>query len=183
VSNAFETILLELAEVFDRERIDYMVIGGLAVGVWGVQRYTKDADIAVAVDAHEVGPLLTALEPHVEAILPNAAELAADTGIIRFRHRTGVGVDLGVSVNPYLLDAIARAVKVDVRGRQVKFCTAEDLILHKLLADRDQDRIDIRGIIRRQGDDLDRALLDPLVDQLAKAAARPEILRRYLSLF
>ena len=183
MSNPFEIVLLELADAFERERIGYMVIGGLAVGVWGVQRLTKDADIAVAIDPNDAGELLETLAPQIDWILPNAAELAVETGIIRFRHRSRIAVDLGVSLNPYLVGAIERAVDVDVAGRPVKFCSAEDLILHKLLADRDQDRIDIKGIIRRQKKDLDRKQLDVLVRQLAEATTRPEILRRYLDYF
>lgn len=183
MSNPFVTTLQELAELFEREKTGYMVIGGLAVGIWGIQRDTRDVDIAVAVDSRAVGPLLSALEPQITWISPEAEELAAATGIIRFRHRSTMTVDLGVSETPYLLGAIERAVDIDVDGRSVKFCTAEDLILHKLLADRDRDRDDIRGVIRRQKKKLDRKYLDPLVHQLAEATTRPEILRRYLQYF
>ncbi len=183
MSNPFTTTLQDLAELFERESIGYMVIGGLAVGIWGIQRDTRDVDIAVAVDGRTAGPLLDVLRPQITWVSPDAEELAAATGIIRFRHRSTVTVDLGVSETPYLLAAIERAVEVDVSGKSVKFCTAEDLILHKLLADRDRDRDDIRGIIRRQKKSLDRRYLDPLVHQLAEAATRPEILRRYLAYF
>jgi predicted nucleotidyltransferase len=162
VSNPFEVALVELAETFEHERLDYMVIGGLAVIVWGTQRLTKDVDIALAIDPWNVPQLLAVIGPQIAAILPDAAELAIETGIVRFRHR---------------------AVDIDVAGRPVKFCTAEDLILHKLLADRDQDRYDIRTVIQRQEEDLDREYLDTLVRQISDATARPEILRRYLSLF
>jgi len=80
------------------------------------------------------------------------------------------------------LNALARAVDVDVEGHTIKFCTAEDLILHKLLADRDRDREDLKGIFKRQGKTLDRTYLDPLVEQLAESTYRPEILTRYRSL-
>lgn len=180
--SSFAVVLSELAALFEREEVAYMVIGGLAVDYWGVQRVTHDVDIALAFDPRDVTPLLKALQPQIEQISPHAAEWAVDTGIIRFRHRNGIPVDLGVSDSPYLVQALARAVDVDVDGHTVKFCTAEDLILHKLLADRDRDREDLKGIVRRQRKKLDRAYLDPLVEQIAEATYRPEILERYRSL-
>lgn len=179
--SSFAVVLSELAALFERERIAYMVIGGLAVDYWGVQRVTHDVDIALAFDPRNVRPLLEALQPQIDQISPHAAEWAVDTGIVRFRHRNGIPVDLGVSDSPYLVQALARAVDVDAEGHTVKFCTAEDLILHKLLADRDRDR-SLKGIFKRQRKKLDRAYLDPLVEQLAESTYRPYILDRYRSL-
>lgn len=178
----FRDVLADLTAVFRRERIGYMVIGGLAVSLWGTQRSTMDVDIAVNVDRYDVTRLLAALSPYVKETVPDTASLAADSGIIRLRHRTGIPVDLGVSQHPYVISAIRRAVTVNVQGIKVKFCTPEDLILHKVLADRDRDREDVKGIILRQGADLDREYLDPLVHEVAEAAVRPEIETRYRSL-
>jgi hypothetical protein len=111
-----------------------------------------------------------------------ADEFVRDTGVLPFRHPSGVKVDLGVSENPYALSAIARAVTIDVNGKPVKFCSPEDLILHKLVADRNKDWDDIKGILRTQGKDLDRGYLDPLVEQFAEATCRREIRERYHSL-
>jgi hypothetical protein len=40
----------------------------------------------------------------------------------------------------------------------------------------------MKGIIRAHRDTLDRAYLDPLVEQLAESTYRPEIAERYRSL-
>jgi predicted nucleotidyltransferase len=178
----FRDVLSGLAAVFERERIDYMVIGGLAVSLWGTQRSTMDVDITVVTDPRDVTRLLEALRPQIKDIAPDAATLVADTGVIRFRHRSGIPVDLGVSEHPYVISAVARAVTVDVQGVDVKFCTAEDLILHKVLADRDRDREDVKGILQRRGAELDRGYLDPLVKEVAEAIQRPELETRYHAL-
>ncbi|HEY0155725.1 MAG TPA: nucleotidyl transferase AbiEii/AbiGii toxin family protein [Thermoanaerobaculia bacterium] len=175
-------VVVELARVFERAHISYMVIGGMAAQVWANPRFTADIDIAVGVDPRDPAKLFEVLKPLVKAMRPDAAELVRDTGILRFTHKKDVSVDLGVSETPYLLNALDRAVDVEVDGQTVKFCTPEDLILHKLLADRTQDRDDIKAVIRRQGKKLDRAYLDPLVEQIAEATYRPEILERYRSL-
>jgi hypothetical protein len=175
-------VIVELVSAFERAGIDYMVVGGVAVQVWGQPRFTNDVDIAVAVDPRDPDQLVEALKPMIGKMRPDAPEFVRETGILPFTHVSGLDVDLGVSENPYLLNAIARAVEVDVNGKPVKFCTAEDLILHKLIADRDQDRKDLNAIFQRQGLDLDRIYLDPLVEQLAESTSRPYILERYHSL-
>lgn len=43
----FDRVLGEFADFFERERIRYALIGGLAVHAWGRARPTRDADFAV----------------------------------------------------------------------------------------------------------------------------------------
>jgi hypothetical protein len=178
-----DRVVAEVASALDRARIGYMVIGGLAVAVWGSARATVDIDIAVAVDRHEVRPLLAALRTLIKRLPDDVEVFAAETGVLPFHHTSGIRIDLGLSEHPYVLNAIARAVPFDVRGAAVKFCTAEDLIVHKLVADRDRDRGDVADLIRLRGAVLDRAYLDPLVDELAQAIDRPDIAQRYRAAF
>ncbi|HEX2061426.1 MAG TPA: nucleotidyl transferase AbiEii/AbiGii toxin family protein, partial [Thermoanaerobaculia bacterium] len=156
-----DRVVAEVAAALERARIGYMVIGGVAVAVWGSARATVDIDIAAAVDRHDAMPLLTALKDQIGELPTDIETFAAETGVLPFRHRSGIRIDLGLSTHPYVLSAIARAVSVDVHGVEVKFCTAEDLILHKLIADRDRDRGDVVDLIRLRGNDLDRGYLDP----------------------
>ena len=175
--------MLDCVAALERAGIDYMVVGGMAVIVLGTPRLTVDVDIAVAVDARDpkaVKRLIKILGPRVDQMPPGADEFVRDTGVLPFRHPSGVKVDLGVSENPYALNAIARAVTIDVDGKPVKFCSPEDLILHKLVADRNKDWDDIKGIMQAQ--DLDREYLDPMVEQMAQATTRGEIVERYRSL-
>jgi len=44
----FDVVLRTFTEFFEREKIRYAVIGGLAMQAWGASRFTKDADIAVS---------------------------------------------------------------------------------------------------------------------------------------
>ncbi len=88
-------------------------------------------------------------------------------------------MDLVLAGIPYEEAAIHRAVPVEVAGRPVRFCTAEDLILHKLASSRARDRDDARGVIVTQGPALDRTYLDPRVRQLAGGLEQPEVAEFY----
>ena len=48
-------------------------------------------------------------------------------------------------------------------------CTAEDLIIHKVLARRDKDLADIKGIIRRNIEQLDTEYIRGILKQFEEA--------------
>ena len=54
---------------------------------------------------------------------------------------------------------VARAISVPVFEVKVPLCTAEDLIILKLIAYRRQDLLDIENILKRHGRDLDQNYL------------------------
>lgn len=47
-----------------------------------------------------------------------------------------------------------RAIELE-SGVMAQICTAEDLIVYKIISTRSQDHVDVESIIRRQGDALD----------------------------
>ena len=56
----------------------------------------------------------------------------------------------------YETEVIARAVPMDLGdGRHLVVISAEDLVIHKLVAGRPRDREDVRAILRRGGAKLD----------------------------
>ena len=55
--SSYAVVLSDLGALFVRKRIAYMVIGGIAVDYWGIQRLTLDVDIALAFDPRDVTPL------------------------------------------------------------------------------------------------------------------------------
>jgi hypothetical protein len=58
----------------------------------------------------------------------------------------------------------------------------EDLIIHKAIAAREKDWIDIEGILTRQRGRLDQEHILNWLDQFAQALDRPEIVTRYQGL-
>ena len=45
----FEKILKRIAEVFEKSRIEYMIIGGQAVLIYGEPRLTRDIDVTLGI--------------------------------------------------------------------------------------------------------------------------------------
>jgi len=80
---------------------------------------------------------------------------------------------------------VARATRVPLAGALVPFATAEDLVIHKLLAGRPRDVEDVEGVVRRRGAALDWAYLHRWVTEFSQVPGReamPEALVRLESL-
>jgi hypothetical protein len=157
----FEQLLARLGRALDAAGIPYMLIGGQAVLLHGEPRATADIDVTVGVDASQLPRLLAVAGELKAEVLPNPPEqFVTQTNVLPVRDPdTGIRVDFIFSFTPYEQQAIGRAVSQSVGGYTVRFASAEDLILHKLFAGRPRDLEDIRGVLARKGNQLDREYL------------------------
>jgi len=171
-----EQALVRLAQRLSELGVPYMVIGGLANAVWGEPRATLDIDVTVAAETADGGDLIAGLAPDFHPLVSDPSRFIEQTRVLPLRSRTGIRVDLIFGLLPFERDAIARAVSVKVQGVDVSFCTAEDLILLKIISTRDRDRADVEGIVGRLRAQLDREYLEPRIEELAQLLDRPEIL-------
>lgn len=149
-----------LFKALAQAEIDYVLIGGLAVGAHGAIRGTKDLDICPDPDEANRRRLANFLDS-VDAVNTDAGEFAAnefrahdfeglrDGGNFRLRTRLG-DLDVMQYVDPFEDDAWAvldkHAEKRSVFGETVRVCSYEDLLEMKQAAGRDQDRIDVQSI-------------------------------------
>jgi Nucleotidyltransferase of unknown function (DUF6036) len=175
-------VLGDLAARLDARKIPYMVIGGLANAVWGVPRATVDIDITVVLDLGEIEALLAQLAPQYLARSSRPKELAEETHVLPLRHAGGTQVDLILAMLPFEHEAVSRAVAVEIGGTSVRFCTAEDLVLLKIVSERERDLADVEALLRRRRTEIDRSYLDPRIHELATLLMRPDLERRYLDL-
>ena len=76
------------------------------------------------------------------------------------------------------------AVEVDISIKnRVRLCTAEDLIIHKALSEREKDWQDIEGILLRRGNLLDKKYIINWLSQFASALDKPGIQKRFEELW
>ena len=180
-SQSLETALVAVARLLDGLRIPYMVIGGYAVTIWGQPRFTADLDMTIQCSVPE-HTLIERLLRSLTSLVADPVRFVQERRVLPARTSDGIAVDIVFAGLPYEVAAIERAVPVEVAGYSVRICTAEDLIVHKIISSRPRDREDILGIARRQGNRLDRSYLAPIVRELAAALDQPDILDFYRSL-
>jgi hypothetical protein len=165
-----------------KQGIPVMAIGGIAVAVWGEPRLTRDIDMKVLVSREERGRLLAILRPFTP-LQEDTDESFRRLGLAFFRDSSGVRIDVMLADTIFDETAIGRARDIDFApGKNIRVCTAEDLIIYKMLSTRTRDRGDVESIIQKQGDALDDAYIENWLAQFEEALTDSALIRDYRKL-
>ncbi len=145
------------------------LIGGLAVQRWGEPRSTRDADLTVVVELGEEEPVIRALLGRFKPRLENALEFALRSRVVLIQSDAGPPVDIALGGLPFEHRVVDRSTSYDFGGgATLRTCSAEDLVVYKAFAGRDQDWADIDRVLARQRGNLDleaiRSELSPLLE-------------------
>jgi len=174
--NALERAVGLLARFLEERRVPYMLIGGIANLVWGEPRSTLDVDASVLIEEAAWPAFIRDVRAAFRVIPKDPLAFLADTHVLPVETHEGVRIDLVWARLAYEHKAIARATLEEVAGQRVRVSRPEDLIIHKILSDRQKDRADVQAIVRHQGPRLDRSYVTQTVRRLAKALHRPDLL-------
>lgn len=164
----------------DREGVQSIVIGGLAVAVWGEPRLTRDVDLKVGASRADVDRLLNVLAPSFQPAHPEAIAFARKSGVLFLESAEGIRLDLLLAEAGFDELALERGVVAELRpGLKARLCSPEDLILYKLISTRPRDRQDAETISRRQGDALDDEYVEEILRQFEVALDDSTLLETY----
>lgn len=171
-----EAALVEVTSLLDLLQLPYMLIGGLAVAAWGEPRTTLDIDVSIWIESEELEATLARLCQRVRPLPADPVAFAREHRVLPAETSQHVRADFVLAALPQEREALRRAQPRQIAGRTVMVASVEDLILMKLISEREKDLEDARRLLRRFRDSLDRAYLEPRVAELAEALARPGIL-------
>ena len=139
--------LQAVVEVLERHRIAYALTGGLALAQHGVIHATQDVDLLLSIPQVKLPGVLDDLQAA-------GFDFDQDHTIREWvqHHMTqlvwrGIRIDWLAPVLPALQDVLNGAVVRDVGGMRVRVVSAEGLILLKLIAFREQDKMDVQGVL------------------------------------
>lgn len=155
--------LKAIIELLKDLKINYALMGGIALQVWGRLRVTKDIDIVVEVEKDRLEVLIdllrrspfsirNSLKPIGRSLLIFATYEDKETGF-------PVELDLFVAQTEFQRETLKRAYEIEVLDEKLKVITAEDLILYKLLADRPIDFVDAKVLLEENRKDIDKTYL------------------------
>ena len=138
------TALSTLARLLESVSIRWVLIGALAANRYRTSpRLTQDVDLLLANRGSD-GVLYAALQAAGWTI----RHATAEGDLLRLRHPELGVADLLIAGTDYQQLALARGrEEVIADGQSVWVATAEDVIVHKLIAGRHQDIADIESII------------------------------------
>ncbi len=162
-----EGMATELANWLHAEHIQYALIGGLAVSFRTIERFTRDIDLAVAVEndarAKELVRKLQALGYQVQTLLEQTKHGRIATVRLIKGEEVSILVDLLFASSGIELEIAADAEPIEILPRVIiKTATLPALLALKVLAadsdNRPQDIIDIKYLLAEASDrDLERA--------------------------
>lgn len=144
-------------ETLARHKVDYVLIGGLAVIAHGHTRNTRDADLVpapgrgnftrLAAALRELRAVLSGVDAHLLDIdVYDAKTLANGANFTMETDAGGLDVLVDVPGAPPYAELRARAVVIDIGGTAVPVAGLDDLIRMKRASGRPQDLGDIAAL-------------------------------------
>jgi len=169
----------DLQHRLEEAGIPSAVIGGLAVGAWGEPRLTRDADLKVLARRDERSRVLHLLADFTP-LHADPDEAFRRHGVAFFQDPAGTRIDVMLAETSFDETVIGRAHLIELQpGLAVRLCSAEDLIIYKAVSLRTRDRLDIEGIVRRQGDRLDDRYVEDWLRQFEQALDDSTLVAEY----
>ena len=175
----FENALNDLSSILKQQNVPYMIIGGLANAIWGHPRATLDIDVTIWVLDDQIQKLLSILEEKYVFMVEEPIEFILKTRVLPIKNNESLRIDIIFGALPFEKDALDRAVEVKIGDSAIKFCTAEDLILLKIISERSKDLEDVRNLLRYQKGNLDYTYLEPRIMELSDLLDRPGIRQKW----
>ena len=168
---------IHTAIAFMEERgFRYALIGGIALAQWGVVRATYDVDFKVLVPNNEYFVVRDALRTAFpERARPEVPQNPLIVDVIV----GGIVVDFLLALPGYEEQIVERAVQRDLNGWSALVCSAEDLIIQKVVAGRDKDWLDVEALLFEQHQAFDQAYVDNWLMEFAEALDNGDLLTRY----
>ena len=153
----YEDVFKKLQE----KEVRYLLIGGVAVNLWGIERATGDIDLALAMDTSNILKFVEAVkELGFIPKVPVKPEEFADPGkrkewqesknmkVFSFQHPDNPFVLIDVMINNPLdfEEMYRRRVTIEEKGTKLTVAAVDDLIKLKEIAGRAQDFCDIEAL-------------------------------------
>lgn len=160
MSDELESAFTSLLRALGEAGVDFVLIGGWALPVHGVDRATVDVDVVPAPERsnlERLSALLRTLEAHVPGAEPGSdptgtSSLSSGATVMCMTRLGELHIVQAQRGIPPYAELRARAVELEVEGVSFLVCSYEDLIAMKLATGRAQDEIDVADLRRARGE-------------------------------
>jgi hypothetical protein len=157
---------VELFRRLEEAQVSYLVVGGIAVNLHGVNRLTHDVDLMIALDSVNLGRFVSVAKRYsFKPVVPVQVEDLADPvkmkDWIENKHMLAFGlrpqnpvepaVDVLVKTPIDFETAYARRIVADVQGQSISVASVADIIAMKTGTGRSKDADDI-AMLKRLGE-------------------------------
>jgi hypothetical protein len=181
-------LLQKVAEVFERNQIQYLVTGAIASVAYGEPRLTNDIDIVAAIKKEHIPNLLEAFPPDEfyasEEAIKDAIRHQGQFNIIH--PSSGLKVDVIIRKDTeFDRSRFSRIRRIQpAESYQANFASPEDVIIKKMEyykeGGSEKHLRDITGILKVGGEEIDRAYIDRWAQRLDLIEIWEAVQRRLL---
>lgn len=153
-----------------------VIIGGVAVSLLGIPRYTVDLDAVFLLNFEDIPRLLAEAAKHgIEPRVSDPIAFARKTRVLLLRHHaSGIDIDLSLGTLPFEVEMVERSKMVEIGSIKLRLPTPEDLIIMKAIAHRPKDLTDIQSIAASHPN-LDKERIRFWVEQFGEALDLPDL--------
>lgn len=152
---SFETDIVKTIQFFNTQKLDYLVLGGVAVGILGEPRFTLDLDLDLFVAKNELPPVLEKLKKagfkfSKKEVLKNVETFGTFRMVCQKTQ-----IDVILASTQLEQSALKRCKAIKLFEMSMNFPSPEDLILFKIVPGRPKDIVDAETVIVRNRKKLD----------------------------
>jgi predicted nucleotidyltransferase len=134
---------LDILEIFLAENVQFMIIGGYAVGLWGHPRATKDLDLWIWANSENAVKVVKALKIFGAPMDDISEKDFEKEGIVFQIGVEPVRIDITTTIEGiHFEEAYPNMQNADINGMKVPLISIEDLIKNKKASGRLQDLAD-----------------------------------------
>ncbi len=156
-------IYKEIFQALDKSKIEYLIIGGVAVNLYGYSRFTGDIDILLALDNENLKKMDNTMkkEGYTSRIPVDIKELGdknileklvAEKGMKAYtfisNHRPQLNIDILVEDSCKYSEFEKNKTLISVWDVVLPVVSVNDLIEMKKIANREKDILDIEALLK-----------------------------------
>lgn len=171
-------LLAALAQVLRTLGVRWYLFGAQAAVLWGRPRLSADVDATAEVPPERALELVAAMaRGGFDLRLTRDVEgFVARTRVLPFVERaSGIPLDIILAGPGFEEEFLDRAVSIRVGAADIPVISPEDLIVTKILAGREKDLEDIRGVLAERLDRLDIARIRETLSLLEQALGQSDL--------
>ena len=150
-------ILKLVTDFLNKEKIPYMIVGGITLAYHGLPRTTEDIDILIFLEEHKIKKFADFMEKNDFLIEEEEikAALKEKSHFSVFDNKSIFRIDIKGVYDDLDRDSFSRRKNIHFMGLNLFINTPEDAIIAKLVFGSYRDLEDAKGIILRHGKELD----------------------------
>ncbi len=145
---------------------DYVIIGGLAVIAYGVNRTTQDIDVSLVIELEDIAGTAKIITAFYKPIFDKPLEFFEQNFVLpAIDKKTGLKIDFTAGLTEFDRQIITRRKLKKFSSIEFYIPSIEDLLLTKLFANRNQDLSDAELIMEMYLHSMDQQYLRKMFEE------------------